>query len=275
MLWIVCALVLVVAVVVLRARFFARVSRPSEPIHCVTVPVFAEGDLARLPLSLSIETFGGVSMMLIFRDTTLPVVRRELFSTAADNQTSVEVHVLVGDRTLAADNVTIGTFEIVQIPTAPGGVPTYEVELRIGRDGVFRFSARDKRTGQPQPVSASTVLPGPLSASTVARMLDEAKAEEARGEYGVPRTTPDELDSVTILTRQLRDLLQTTRHALQSATSLPGSDREACEKQLDAAEQLLKNQARPERASIKLNTLKGDELEAAIAALSSAAKRCQ
>lgn len=114
--------------------------RPS--IATSNVRLFAQDvPVGSLPLSLSVETMGGVSTALIPRGTALPTVRRETFSTATDNQASIEVHVVVGDRTLAADNVTVGKFSIIDLPAAPRGVPKVEVSFGVDDQGVVRFSA--------------------------------------------------------------------------------------------------------------------------------------
>src|SRR5690606_22565326 len=94
------------------------------------------------PLSLGIETLGGVFTRLIPRNTTIPTRRSEIFSTAADNQTSVEVHVLQGEREMAADNRTLGRFRLEGIPPAPRGVPQIEVTFDIDANGIVNVSAR-------------------------------------------------------------------------------------------------------------------------------------
>lgn len=249
---------------------------PRQPSHD-PVQLFAD-DVSLtngLPLSLSIETFGGVSTILIPRGAGLPAVRRETFSTAADDQASIEVHVLMGDRTLAGDNVTVGKFSVVGIPRAPRGVPRFEVELAIDDHGAFRFSAKDLESGRPQSVSSVQLLMSPLSSPRVGRMLDEAKSEEAKGEYGIPRTTPDHMDSVTVSTRQLRDLIDSTRTGLKTNPAIPETARRHCEEQLKIAERLLEVNELPERASAKLNVLKSDELEASLRSLGEAARRCR
>ncbi|WP_437756182.1 Hsp70 family protein [Sorangium sp. So ce1389] len=251
---------------------------PRQPSH-FSVPLFADDVPLKkgLPLSLSVETLGGISTMLIPRGTGLPTAHRETFSTATDDQTSIQVHVLVGDRTLAVDNVTVGKFSIVEIPRAPRGVPRFEVELAIDDLGTFRFSARDLASGKRQPVSSERSLSSPLSHPSVGRMLDDARAEEAKGEYGTPRTTPYEydMDSVVVYTKELRDLVESTRAVLKAETAIPETARRRCEEQLKIAERLLEANALPERASVKLNALKADELEGALRSLREAAERCR
>ena len=154
-------------------------------------------------------------------------------------------------------------------------MPKFEVELAIDEQGTFRFSAKDLASGKNQPVSSTRVLSNPLSQLRVGGMLDEAKAEEAKGEYGIPRTTPDDLDSVTVYTGKLRKLVESTRAALKSGSAIPEIARTQCEEQLRNAERVLEANALPERASAKLNTLKVDEIEAVLFSLGEAAKRCR
>ncbi len=105
------------------------------------------------PLSLGIETLGGVFTKLIERNTTIPTRKSEIFSTAADNQTSVEVHVLQGEREMARDNRTLGKFHLVGIPPAPRGVPQVEVTFDIDANGIVHVSAKDLGTGKEQKIT--------------------------------------------------------------------------------------------------------------------------
>jgi molecular chaperone DnaK len=132
------------------------------------------------PLSLGIETLGGVMTTLIPRNTTIPTRKSETFSTAADNQTSVEVHVLQGERQLARDNRTLGRFQLVGLPAAPRGVPQIEVTFDIDANGMVNVSAKDQGTGKEQKISI-TASSG-LSKDEVDRMMRdaEAHAEEDR-----------------------------------------------------------------------------------------------
>src|SRR2546427_166155 len=104
------------------------------------------------PLSLGVETLGGVITVLIPRNTTIPTRKSEIFSTAADNQTSVEIHVLQGERPLARDNRTLGKFQLTGIPPAPRGVPQVEVTFDIDANGILHVSAKDKATGKEQKI---------------------------------------------------------------------------------------------------------------------------
>jgi len=129
------------------------------------------------PLSLGIETMGGVFTKLIDANTTIPVKKSEVFSTAADNQPSVEIHVLQGERSMARDNKTIGRFNLDGIRPAPRGVPQIEVSFDIDANGILNVSARDKDTGKEQKIRIEAS--SGLSDAEIARMRDEAKANEA------------------------------------------------------------------------------------------------
>jgi molecular chaperone DnaK len=126
------------------------------------------------PLSLGIETLGGVMTTLIPRNTTIPTRKSEVFSTAADSQTSVEVHVLQGERPLARDNRTLGRFQLVGIPPAPRGVPQIEVTFDIDANGIVNVSAKDMGTGKEQKITI-TASSG-LSKDEVDRMMKDAES---------------------------------------------------------------------------------------------------
>src|SRR5215216_1469828 len=126
------------------------------------------------PLSLGIETLGGVMTTLITRNTTIPTRKSETFSTATDNQTSVEVHVLQGERPLARDNRTLGRFQLVGLPPAPRGLPQVEVTFDIDANGIVNVSAKDKATGKEQKITI-TASSG-LSKDEVDRMMKDAES---------------------------------------------------------------------------------------------------
>jgi molecular chaperone DnaK len=129
------------------------------------------------PLSLGIETLGGVMTTLIPRNTTIPTRKSETFTTAADNQSSVEVHCLQGERAMASDNRTLGRFSLQGIPAAPRGVPQVEVSFDIDANGIVNVSARDKATGREQKITI-TASSG-LSEDEIKRMVDDAKSFES------------------------------------------------------------------------------------------------
>ncbi len=126
------------------------------------------------PLTLSIETLGGVATPLIERNTTIPVKKSQIFSTAADSQTQVEIHVLQGERPMAADNKTLGRFILDGIPPAPRGVPQIEVTFDIDANGILNVGARDKATGREQSITI-TASSG-LSEAEIQRMVKEAES---------------------------------------------------------------------------------------------------
>mgnify|MGYP000628516469 CR=1 FL=1 len=126
------------------------------------------------PLSLGIETLGGVMTKLIEANTTIPTKKSEVFSTAADNQPSVEIHILQGERPMAKDNKTIGRFHLDSIPPAPRGVPQIEVTFDIDANGILNVSAKDKATGKEQSIRIEAS--SGLSESDIKRMKDEAAA---------------------------------------------------------------------------------------------------
>ena len=132
------------------------------------------------PLTLGVETMGGVMTPMIERNTTIPTKKTEIFSTAADNQTSVEIHVLQGERPLAKDNITLGRFQLVGIPPAPRGVPQIEVTFDIDSNGIVNVSAKDTATGNEQKIVITSQTS--LSEEEIKRKIKEAElhAEEDR-----------------------------------------------------------------------------------------------
>ena len=129
------------------------------------------------PLSLGIETLGGVFTKLIERNTTIPTRKSEIFSTASDNQTSVEVHVLQGERPMAGDNRTLGKFHLVGIPPAPRGMPQVEVAFDIDANGIVNVSAKDMGTGREQKITITSS--SGLSKDEIDRMMRDAESHSA------------------------------------------------------------------------------------------------
>ena len=129
------------------------------------------------PLSLGIETMGGVFTRIIDRNTTIPTSKKQIFSTATDNQPSVDIHVLQGEREMAADNKTLGRFDLSGIPAAPRGVPQIEVAFDIDANGIVNVSAKDLGTGKEQKITITSS--GSLSKEEVDKMVKEAQANEA------------------------------------------------------------------------------------------------
>ena len=129
------------------------------------------------PLSLGIETLGGVFTKLIDRNTTIPTRKSEVFSTASDNQTSVEVHVLQGERPMATDNRTLGKFHLIGIPPAPRGMPQVEVTFDIDANGIVNVSAKDMGTGREQKITITSS--SGLSKDEIDKMMRDADAHSA------------------------------------------------------------------------------------------------
>ncbi|MGH9379737.1 MAG: molecular chaperone DnaK [Thermoanaerobaculia bacterium] len=183
------------------------------------------------PLSLGIETLGGVFTRLIERNTTIPTRKSEIFSTAADNQSSVEVHVLQGERDLARDNRTLGKFHLVGIPTAPRGVPQIEVSFDIDANGIAHVAAKDLGTGKEQKITI-TASSG-LSDDDIKTMVQDAESH----------AEDDKKRRQTIEARnQLDSLVYTTSKTLEEhGDKLSGAEKERVEKALEAARKALES----------------------------------
>jgi molecular chaperone DnaK len=183
-----------------------KMVRGIDPMECVAMGAAIQGailggeitDMVLLdvtPLTLGLETLGGVRTALIDRNTTIPTKKSQIFSTAADLQTSVTIHVLQGERPMAADNVSLGQFNLVGLPPAPRGIPQIEVTFDIDASGILNVSAKDLGTGKEQKmtITASTKL----ADSDVKKMVSDAKQfeeqDKARKEEVEARNTADSL----------------------------------------------------------------------------------
>jgi molecular chaperone DnaK len=190
------------------------------------------------PLSLGIETLGGVMTVLISRNSSIPTSKKEVFSTAADNQTSVEIHVLQGERSMAADNRTLGRFQLTGIPAAPRGLPQIEVSFDIDADGILNVKATDLGTGQEQQIEIKSS--SGLSDAEVERMRSEAEdhAEEdsKRRELAQARNVADQV------------LYGTEKTLKEHGDKLSGSDRTTIE---EALEELRKTKDSEDKAAIE------------------------
>jgi len=162
-----------------------KIERGVDPMECVAKGAAIQGailagdvkDVLLLdvtPLTLGIETMGGVSTPLINRNTTIPTSKSQIFSTASDNQNSVEVHVLQGERSMASDNRTLGKFMLDGIPPAPRGVPQVEVTFDLDANGILKVTAKDKATGKSQDITITAS--SALSKEEIDRMQKEAQA---------------------------------------------------------------------------------------------------
>jgi molecular chaperone DnaK len=158
------------------------------------------------PLTLGVETLGGVLTPIIDRNTTIPVRKSETFSTAEDGQTAVTIHVLQGERAMAADNMSLGQFNLEGIPPAPRGVPQIEVTFDIDADGILNVAAQDKATGKEQNVTIEATTN--LSEGDVDRMVRESKQhaseDRRRKELVEARNKADQL--IYQMEKSLRDL---------------------------------------------------------------------
>jgi molecular chaperone DnaK len=183
------------------------------------------------PLSLGIETLGGVMTKLIERNTTIPTKKAEVFSTAADNQTSVEIHVLQGERDMASTNRTLGKFHLVGIPSAPRGIPQIEVTFDIDANGIVNVSAKDKGTGKEQKITI-TASSG-LSEDEIKKMVNEATSHAEED-----RKRREEIE-----TRNQADSLiyQTEKTLNEHKDKLPESDRKPLEEALEKAKKALES----------------------------------
>ncbi|MFA5150656.1 MAG: molecular chaperone DnaK [Candidatus Omnitrophota bacterium] len=161
-----------------------KIERGVDPMECVALgaavqAAIIKGDVKDVllldvtPLSLGIETLGGVNTKLIERNASIPTQKSQVFSTAADNQTAVTIRVLQGERPLANDNVELGRFDLVGIPSAPRGVPQIEVKFDIDRDGIVHVSAKDLGTGKEQ--SIRITAPKKLSKEEIDKMVKDAE----------------------------------------------------------------------------------------------------
>jgi molecular chaperone DnaK len=184
------------------------------------------------PLSLGVETQGGVATRIIERNTTVPTSKSQVFSTTEDNQTVVRVHVLQGEREFATDNKTLGRFELVGIPSAPRGVPQIQVTFDIDADGVVNVSAMDLGTGKSQTiqVTASSGLDEKQITQLIAQAEESVEADQRRREWVDTANKADGL------------IYSTERTLEEFAENVEASDREQLLQAVEAAKDAMKGE---------------------------------
>ena len=182
------------------------------------------------PLSLGIETMGGVSTVLIAKNTTVPTAKTQVFSTAADNQPSVEIHVLQGERPMAQDNKTLGRFMLDGIPAAPRGTPQIEVSFDIDANGILNVSAKDKATGKTQSIKIEGS--SGLSKEEVEKMKKDAELHASE----------DKKKQEAIETKNLADSMvyQSEKTLKDSGDKISAEDKKTAEEKISALKEALK-----------------------------------
>tara|TARA_B100001248_G_scaffold258963_1_gene244165 strand:+ start:651 stop:2546 length:1896 start_codon:yes stop_codon:yes gene_type:complete len=176
------------------------------------------------PLSLGIETLGSVSTKLIERNTTIPTKKSQVFSTAADNQTTVEIHVLQGEREMAADNKTIGRFHLSDIPPSPRGVPQIEVTFDIDANGILNVSAQDKATGKEQSIRIEAS--SGISEAEIEKMVNDSKKNEQKDK--------EKREQIDIINQSEHLLYETEKNIKENDDKLVDEDKSLLNEKLDS-----------------------------------------
>ena len=220
-------------------------SKSLNPDECVAIGASIQGGklagdagageillLDVTPLSLSIETMGGIATRLIERNTTIPTKKSQIFSTAADNQTAVDINVVQGERQFARDNKSLGQFRLDGIPPARRGVPQIEVTFDIDANGILNVSAKDKATGKEQNIRIEAS--SGLSEDEIQRMRDEAKANEAADKAEKERV--DKINNADAL------CFQSEKNLKDYGDKIPADKRDAINSALTSLKEAVKNQ---------------------------------
>ncbi len=236
----------------------SKLERGVDPMECVAAGAAIQAgvlagevkDVLLLdvtPLSLGIETLGGVFTKLIERNTTVPTKKSQIFSTAADNQPAVTINVLQGERSMAADNKSLGRFDLVGIPSAPRGIPQIEVTFDIDANGIVNVSAKDLGTGKQQQITVTGTTH--LAEDEIERMRKEA---EKNMENDKKR-----LDEISII-NQADTLIYTTEKTLKDMEGkVEGADLKEIKAKVDGLKKLME----PEKKDVNAIKKKLDEVQ--------------
>ena len=202
------------------------------------------------PLSLGIETLGGVFTKLIERNTTIPTSKSKIFSTATDNQTSVDIHVLQGERKMAKDNKTLGRFQLTDIPPAPRGAPQIEVTFDIDKNGIVHVSAKDKGTGNEQKITIKST--SGLSEEEIEEMVKDAEAHEEEDRKRVEKIeTRNEADALVHQTEKtlkeagdkvsddIKDKVEASKNELEETLKSEDEDIDEIKEKMEALKEVL------------------------------------
>jgi molecular chaperone DnaK len=206
------------------------------------------------PLSLGIETLGGVMTKLIERNTTVPCEKTEVFSTASDSQTAVDIHVLQGERDFSRDNRTLGRFQLVGLPPAPRGIPQIEVKFEIDADGIVHVSAKDKATGKEQSIRIEAS--SGLSKDEVEKLVKDARDHEADDHQ-----KREQVEKRNVLDNMV---YQTEKLLKENAEKVPADVKEKLEAALKEGREAVESNE-PEKVEAAMKKLEGVSHELAAA----------